>query len=56
VYRKANKRILELESRVEELATNGGPSSVPRVAGSREELELRLAEANKKVFKKSPKI
>jgi protein HOOK3 len=37
---KANQRIMELESKLED---------VPRVPGSREELELKLAEANKKV-------
>lgn len=40
--RKANQRILELESKLEE-------EVVPRVPGSRQELELKLAEANKKV-------
>jgi len=51
--RKANQRIIELESKVEELTTNGGPSSVPVSSGggSREELEAKLAEANKKVSK-----
>ena len=37
---------MELESKLEE----SGGVAVPRVPGSREELELKLAEANKKVF------
>ena len=39
--RKANQKIMELESKLEE--------GVPRVPGSRQELELKLSEANKKV-------
>ena len=39
--RKMNQRVLELE--------HGMGQSVPRIPGSREELELKLAEANKKV-------
>lgn len=38
--RKMNQRVLELE--------HGMGQSVPRIPGSREELELKLAEANKK--------
>lgn len=44
--RKANQRIMELESRLEE---NKNISAVPRVPGSREEIELKLSEATKKV-------
>lgn len=44
--RKANQKIMELESRLEE---SKGHTSVPRVPGSREELELKVAEANKKI-------
>ena len=39
--RKMNQRVLELE--------HGMAQSVPRIPGSREELELKLAESNKKV-------
>ena len=39
--RKLNQKVLELE--------HGMVQSVPRIPGSREELELKLAEANKKV-------
>ena len=47
--RKLNQRILELESKLEE--ARGAQNFVaPRVPGSREELELKLAEANKKVY------
>ena len=42
--RKMNQRVLELE--------HGMGQSVPRIPGSREELELKLAEANKKVSEK----
>ena len=42
--RKMNQRVLELE--------HGMGQSVPRIPGSREELELKLAESNKKVSKK----
>ena len=42
--RKMNQRVLELE--------HGMGQSVPRIPGSREELELKLAESNKKVRKK----
>ena len=42
--RKMNQRVLELE--------HGMGQSVPRIPGSREELELKLAEANKKVSMK----
>jgi CII-binding regulator of phage lambda lysogenization HflD len=46
--RKLNQKILELESKLEE--ARGAQNFVaPRVPGSREELELKLAEANKKV-------
>ena len=55
--RKMNQRVLELEAKLEEAVTGMGKSGpggvgihpVPRVPGSREELELKLAEANKKV-------
>ena len=41
---------MELESKLEEASsTSGSGNSVPRVPGSREELELKLAEASKKV-------
>ena len=57
--RKMNQRGLELEAKLEEISAGGGTKSghggagqaVPRVPGSREELELKLAEANKKVRK-----
>ena len=39
--RKMNQKVLELE--------HGMLQSAPRIPGSREELELKLAEANKKV-------
>ncbi|XP_023335122.1 protein Hook homolog 3 [Eurytemora carolleeae] len=42
--RDANKRILELEARLEESS-----APPPRVPGSREELELKLLESNKKI-------
>eukprot|EP00088_Acartia_fossae_P044809 TRINITY_DN4781_c1_g1_i5.p1 TRINITY_DN4781_c1_g1~~TRINITY_DN4781_c1_g1_i5.p1 ORF type:complete len:676 (-),score=232.76 TRINITY_DN4781_c1_g1_i5:383-2410(-) len=42
--REGNKRILELEARLEESS-----NPPPRIPGSREELELKLAEANKKI-------
>jgi len=42
--REANKRILELEARLEETS-----APTPRIPGSREELELKLSEANKKI-------
>lgn len=41
--RESNKRILELEAKLEESS-----NPPPRIPGSREELELKLAEANKK--------
>ena len=55
--RKMNQRVLELEAKLEEAITGvgkrgpgeAGVHPVPRVPGSREELELKLAEANKKV-------
>jgi hypothetical protein len=46
--RSANQKIMELESRLEESAGSTAVGSVPRVPGSREELELKLAEAAKK--------
>ena len=51
--RKANQKILELESKLEEegAGLKLGHGNVPRIPGSREELELKLAEANKKVTK-----
>ena len=42
--RNLHQKILELESKLEE-----SKGTVPRVAGSREELELKLSEANKKI-------
>jgi len=42
--REANKRILELEARLEE-----STAPPPRIPGSREELELKLADANKRI-------
>jgi hypothetical protein len=42
-FRESNKRILELEAKLEESS-----NPPPRIPGSREELELKLAEANKK--------
>ena len=50
--RKLNQKIMELEAKVEESANKPvqgtAAASVPRVPGSREELELKLADANKK--------
>jgi len=46
--REANKRLMELEARLEE-AAHTAALTVPRIPGSREELELKVAEANKKV-------
>ena len=50
--RKLNQKIMELEAKVEESAnkpvSGTAAASVPRVPGSREELELKLADANKK--------
>ena len=43
--RELNMKLMELEANNKELQT----SSVPRVPGSREELELKVAEANKKI-------
>ena len=43
--RKMNQKVLELE--------HGMLQSAPRIPGSREELELKLAEANKKVYNKN---
>jgi len=43
-YRDSNKRILELEARLEDSV-----APAPRIPGSREELELKLSDANKKV-------
>ena len=42
--RSLHQKILELESKLEE-----SKGTVPRVAGSREELELKLSESNKKI-------
>merc|ERR1719192_2048268 len=48
--RSANQKIMELESKLEEASSSSGTgNSVPRVPGSREELELKLAEASKKI-------
>jgi len=46
--REANKRVMELEARLED-AQASATTTVPRIPGSREELELKVAEANKKV-------
>lgn len=46
--REANKRVMELEARLED-AQASAALHVPRIPGSREELELKVAEANKKV-------
>ena len=43
--RELNMKLMELEANNKELQT----SSVPRVPGSREELELKVGEANKKI-------
>ena len=43
--RELNMKLMELEANNKELQT----SSVPRVPGSREELELKVAEGNKKI-------
>lgn len=45
--REANKKIMDLEARLEETRTLAA-HVVPKVPGSREELELKLAEAHKK--------
>merc|ERR1719204_278475 len=45
--REANKRVMELEARLED-AQASATTTVPRIPGSREELELKVAEANKK--------
>merc|ERR1719516_497716 len=44
--RELNMKVMELEANNKDLQT----SSVPRVPGSREELELKVAEANKKIL------
>merc|ERR1719186_2190193 len=46
--REANKKVMELEARLEEVQASAN-IQVPRVPGSREELELKVAEANKKI-------
>jgi len=46
--RKANKRIMELEARLEEARANTA-TTAPKVPGSREELELKLNESNKQI-------
>merc|ERR1712227_478713 len=43
--RELNMKVMELEANNKDLQT----SSVPRVPGSREELELKVADANKKI-------
>lgn len=48
--RKANQKIMELESRLEE--NSSVSATPPRVPGSREELELKISEKDKKVGKK----
>jgi protein HOOK3 len=47
--REANKRVMEMEARLEDAQASAAVHA-PRVPGSREELELKVAEANKKVF------
>merc|ERR1719233_1991694 len=46
--REANKKVMELEARLEEAQASAN-MQVPRVPGSREELELKIVEANKKI-------
>jgi len=46
--REANKKVMELEARLEEMHISANVQ-VPRVPGSREELELKVADANKKI-------
>merc|ERR1719244_719645 len=46
--REANKKVMELEARLEEAQASAN-MQVPRVPGSREELELKVVEANKKI-------
>lgn len=48
VNRMLNKKILGLESEIED-AKSANILIAPRVPGSREELELKLADASKKV-------
>lgn len=43
--RSLHQKILELESKLEDSKSSG----TPRLAGSREELELKLSDANKKI-------
>ncbi len=45
-YRSLHQKILELESKLEDSKSGSG---TPRMAGSREELELKLSEASKKI-------
>ncbi len=49
--RNLNQQIMELQSRLEDSAKSAaaGGGNVPRVPGSREELELKLSESNKKI-------
>jgi len=46
--REANKKVMELEARLEEVQASAN-IQVPRVPGSREELELKVVEAGKKI-------
>lgn len=46
--REANKKVMELEARLEEVQASAN-IQIPRVPGSREELELKVVEANKKI-------
>merc|ERR1719244_2455373 len=46
--REANKKVMELEARIEEVQSMAN-LQVSRVPGSREELELKIAESNKKI-------
>lgn len=45
-FRSLHQKILELESKLEDSRNGGG---APRLAGSREELELKLSDATKKI-------
>ena len=51
--RSLHQKILELESKLEDSKSSQG---TPRLAGSREELELKLSDANKKINQLSETI
>ena len=51
-FRSLHQKILELESKLEDSKSSG----TPRLAGSREELELKLSDANKKINQLSETI